>query len=183
MFFFFFFNDTATTEIYTLSLHDALPIFPELAPRLLGGRAGLRRDIRVAAPERPGLALAGHPETLQAGTVQLLGKSEVVYLAQIADEQRRLLLDRLGAAPIACLLLAHGAAPHPDLLEVCERHGIPLLGTPRTTERALEILGRHLEERLAPAITLHGTLIDIYGVGGPLPGRSGGGKSESALEL
>ena len=168
----------------TLPVGDLLSeIVPELALRLLCGRAGLRRDIRVAAPERPGLALAGHPETLQAGTVQLFGRSEVVYLAQIPDEQRRLLLDRLGAAPIACLLLTHGAGPHPDLLEVCERHGIPLLGTPRTTERALEILGRHLEERLAPAITLHGTLIDIYGVGVLILGESGVGKSESALEL
>jgi len=168
----------------TLPVGDLLsePL-PELAPRLLGGRAGLRRDIRVAAPERPGLALAGHPETLQAGTVQLLGKSEVVYLAQVPDEQRRLLLDRLGGAPIACLLLAHGAAPHADLVEACERHGLALLGTPRTTERATEILGRHLEERLAPAITLHGTLIDIYGVGVLILGESGVGKSESALEL
>ncbi len=168
----------------TLPVGDLLSeTLPELALRLVAGRSGIRRDVRVATPERPGLALAGHPEALQAGTVQLLGRSEVVYLTQIPDDQRRILLDRLGAAPIACLLLAHGVAAHPDLLEACERHGIPLLGTACTTERATEILGRHLEERLAPAITLHGTLIDIYGVGVLILGESGVGKSESALEL
>ncbi|MEK7282573.1 MAG: HPr kinase/phosphorylase, partial [Acidobacteriota bacterium] len=156
---------------------------PDLAPRLAGGKAGLKRDIAVAVPERPGLALAGHPETLQAGAVQVLGKSEVVYLAQLPAEQRRLLLDRLGGAPIACLLLTQGTPPHPDLLEACERHGLPLLVTTRPTERAIEVLGRHLEERLAPTITLHGTLIDIYGVGVLILGESGVGKSESALEL
>jgi len=156
---------------------------PDLALRLAGGKAGLKRDISVAVPERPGLALAGHPETLQAGAVQVLGKKEVVYLAQLPAEQRRLLLDRLGGAPIACLLLAHGSPPHADLLEACERHGLALLVTSRPAERAIEVLGRHLEERLAPTITLHGTLIDIYGVGVLILGESGVGKSESALEL
>lgn len=156
---------------------------PELSLRLAGGRAGLAHDISIAVPKRPGLALAGHPESLQAGTVQVLGKSEVVYLAQLSPEPRRLLLDRLGGAPIACLLLAQGTAPHPDLLDSCERHGLPLLVTARSTERAIEVLGRHLEEMLAPSVTLHGTLIDIYGVGVLILGESGVGKSESALEL
>ena len=156
---------------------------PDLALRLAGGKGGLRREITVAVPERPGLALAGHPETLQAGAVQVLGKSEVVYLAQLPPDPRRALLDRLGAAPVACLLVTQGSPPHAELLEACERHGLSLLVTPRPTERAIEILGRHLEDRLAPTLTLHGTLIDIYGVGVLILGESGVGKSESALEL
>lgn len=156
---------------------------PDVALRLAGGKAGLSREITAAVPERPGLALAGHPETLQAGTVQVLGKSEVVYLAQLSHEPRRLLLDRLGAAPIACLLVTQGNPPHAELLEACETHGLPILLTSRPTERAMEVLGRYLEDRLAPTITLHGTLIDIYGVGVLILGESGVGKSESALEL
>jgi HPr kinase/phosphorylase len=156
---------------------------PDLALRLVGGKAGLKREITVAVPERPGLALAGHPETLQAGAVQVLGKSEVAYLAQLPHDPRRALVDRLGAAPIACLLVTQGHPPHGDLLEACERHGLPLLLTSRPTERSIEVLGRHLEDRLAPTITLHGTLIDIYGVGVLILGESGVGKSESALEL
>jgi HPr kinase/phosphorylase len=156
---------------------------PDLSLRLAAGKAGLRREITAAVPERPGLALAGHPETLQAGTVQVLGRSEVGYLAQLSHEPRRLLLDRLGAAPVACLLVTQGSPPHAELLEACERHGLPILLTSRPTERAMEVLGRHLEDRLAPTITLHGTLIDIYGVGVLILGESGVGKSESALEL
>src|SRR5262249_44323427 len=72
---------------------------------------------------------------------------------------------------------------HADLVETVERHALPLLVTPRSTERALDLLGRYLEDRLAPSLTLHGTLIDIYGVGVLILGESGVGKSESALEL
>lgn len=168
----------------TLPVGDLLSEAPaELTLRLLGGRSGLTREIVIAVPERPGLALAGHPDTLLAGAVQVLGKSEVAYLGRISPEQRLLLLDCLGAAPIPCLLLTHAAHPHPDLLEAADRLAIPLLSTPRATGRAIDLLGRFLEDRLAPSVTLHGTLIDIYGVGVLILGESGVGKSESALEL
>jgi HPr kinase/phosphorylase len=168
----------------TLPVADLLSEAPaELTLRLIGGRAGLRRDILFAVPERPGLALAGQPDTLQAGAVQVLGKSEVDYLGRIPDAQRRLLFERLGAVPIPCILLTHGAPAHPELLEASDRLALPLLSTPRTTERAIDLLGRFLEERLAPSIAMHGTLIDIYGVGVLILGESGVGKSESALEL
>ncbi len=155
----------------------------ELSLRLIGGRAGLKRDILVPTPDRPGLALAGQPETLQAGAVQILGRSEIAYIERLPSGSRRVLLDRLGAAPTPCLLLTHGADAHADLIDAVERHGVPLLVTPRTTERTFDLLGRFLEDRLAPSITLHGTLIDIYGVGVLILGESGVGKSESALEL
>ncbi len=168
----------------TLPVGDLLAEAPaELTLRLLAGRTGLKRDITIAVPERPGLALTGQPDTLQDGAVQVLGKSEVVYLGRIPDEQRRLLLERLGSLPVPCLILTHAEAAHPDLLDASDRLAIPLLSTPRTTERAIDLLGRYLEERLAPSVALHGTLIDIYGVGVLILGESGVGKSESALEL
>jgi len=168
----------------TLPVGDLLSEAPaELTLRLVGGRGGLKRDVTSSIPERPGLALAGHPDTLLAGAVQVLGKSEVAYLGRIPEEQRRLLLDQLGAAPIPCLILTHASAPHPDLLEAADRLAIPLLSTPRTTERSIDLLGRYLQEKLAPSVALHGTLIDIYGVGVLILGESGVGKSESALEL
>jgi len=168
----------------TLPVGDLLSEAPaELTLRLVGGRSGLTREIVIAVPERPGLALAGHPDILLSGAVQVLGKSEVAYLGRISSEQRLLLLDCLGAAPIPCLLLTHAAPPHPDLLEAADRLAIPLLSTPRATGKAIDLLGRFLEDRLAPSVTLHGTLIDIYGVGVLILGESGVGKSESALEL
>ncbi len=168
----------------TLPVDDLLsqPL-PDLKLRLLAGSSGLHRPITAAVVERPGLALAGQPESLQAGTVQILGRSEVAYLAQISQEQRRHLLDRIGLAEVACLILTDTAAAHPDLLAAAETHGLPLLVAEQSTERLADVLGRYLEDRLAPSVTVHGTLIDIYGVGVLILGESGVGKSESALEL
>ncbi len=155
----------------------------DLGLRLLAGSSGLGRPIGAAVLQKPGLALAGHPEMLRTGTVQVLGRSEVAYLEQIPAEQRRSVLGRVTGVPIACFILTHGASPHPDLVGAAETSGIPLLVTARSTARLIDVLGRHLEERLAPVVTIHGTLIDIYGVGVLILGESGVGKSESALEL
>jgi HPr kinase/phosphorylase len=155
----------------------------ELGLRLLAGTPGLKRAITVAVIQKPGLALTGHTELLMPGAVQVLGRSETAYLEQVPAAQRRTALERVAGVPVACLILTHGAAAHPDLVRVAEDHAIPLLVTPRATSSLVELLGSHLEEALAPSLTLHGTLIDIYGVGVLILGESGVGKSESALEL
>jgi HPr kinase/phosphorylase len=168
----------------TLPVGDLLTgAIPDLGLRPLAGSAGLKRPIATAAVQKPGLALAGHPESLKPGSIQVLGRSEVAYIAQIPDDERRHLLERLARAPIACLVLTHGAAPHADLIAAADGVAMPVLGTPHPTARLIETLARHLEERLAPTVTVHGTLIDIYGVGVLILGESGVGKSESALEL
>src|SRR5882672_2557351 len=155
----------------------------DLALRLLAGTAGLGRPITTTAVQKPGLALAGQEELLRPGTVQALGRSEVAYLARIPADTRRSLLDRVARAPVACFILTHGSEAHPDLVSAVDAHGVPLLATRRSTARLIEVLGRFFEDRLAPCVTLHGTLIDIYGVGVLILGESGVGKSESALEL
>ncbi len=155
----------------------------DLSLRLLAGTAGLKRPVTAAVIQKPGLALAGHPEMLRAGAVQVLGRSEVAYIEQLSVEQRRVVLQRVAGVPVACFILTHGATAHPDLVKAAESSGIPLLVTGRSTARLVDVLGRHLEERLAPTVTIHGTLLDIYGVGVLMLGESGIGKSESALEL
>jgi HPr kinase/phosphorylase len=168
----------------TLAVGDLLAAtLPDLSLRLVAGAAGRGRRIAATGVDRPGLALAGDPESLGVGTVQVLGRSEQAYLAQIPDDRRRTLLERLARTPIACLIVSHGAPPHPDLLNAAEAGGIPLLVTAAPSARVADLLGRHLEDRLAPSVTIHGTLIDIYGVGVLILGESGVGKSESALEL
>jgi HPr kinase/phosphorylase len=112
-----------------------------------------------------------------------MGHGEAAYVAQLADEPRRALAERLCALPLACLVVTHGAAPHPDLASAADRAALPLFATPRTTLETMDVLRRYLEERLAPSQTVHGTLMDIYGVGVLILGESGIGKSESALEL
>lgn len=156
---------------------------PSLNLRLLAGAGGLQRPISVPAAERPGLALAGQPDTLEPGSVQVLGRREAAWLAGLEPAARRALLERMANLPVACLILARGTPPHSDLVAAAETFALPLLSTPRPTGLLLERLSRVLEERLAPTVAIHGTLIDIYGVGVLILGESGVGKSESALEL
>jgi len=151
--------------------------------RILAGRNGQNRPISSPAPQKPGLALAGQQERLRAGTVQVLGRGEISFLRTIPAETRRALLAQMERAGIACLILTHGAAPGAEIQEAADAGGLPILGTPQPTSTLMESLGRYLEDRLAPSTTLHGTLIDAYGVGVLILGESGVGKSESALEL
>jgi HPr kinase/phosphorylase len=156
---------------------------PELGLRLAAGSKGLQRRIQTGAPGRPGLALAGRTDSLLPDSVQVLGRSETGYLAGLTAGERRILLEQLERVPIACLVMTHGLAPPADLLAAAEAIALPVLTTSRETGSLIESLGRLLEERLAPSVTIHGTLIDIYGVGVLILGESGVGKSESALEL
>jgi HPr kinase/phosphorylase len=157
--------------------------FAKLKLRLIAGSSGLRRQITIGGAFRPGLALAGGLEELEPGTLQILGRSEIAYLSRIPDAQRKELLQLLAQSSVACLVLAQGADPPDDLVGAVEERGVPLLSTRSATTLAIEVLGRFLEERLAPSVTIHGTCMDIYGVGVLILGESGVGKSESALEL
>jgi HPr kinase/phosphorylase len=157
--------------------------FTKLKLRLIAGGSGLHRQITSGDAFRPGLALAGGLEEIEPGTVQILGRSEIAYLNRIPDRQRKELLWRLAQSRLACLVIAHGADPPPDLVGAVEEHGVPLFSTRRTATLAREVLGRALEERLAPSVTIHGTFMEIHGVGVLILGESGVGKSESALEL
>ncbi len=156
---------------------------PGLAVRLVAGAAGLRRAITDGVAHRPGLALADGTDELTPGSLQVLGRSEIAYLRRITAEQRRDVLAQVAASQIACLVLTHGADPPPGLVDTVERHGLALLSTRSATPQAIELLGHHLQERLAPTVTIHGTFMDISGVGVLILGESGIGKSESALEL
>jgi HPr kinase/phosphorylase len=175
-------TERETTSILTVGdlLAEGL-LEPPL--RLLAGSGGLRRTITDPAVRRPGLALAGRPESLPPGTLQILGLSESAWLAERDPAARQAVLERLSRSGVACLVLSHGQDPTPDLVRACESHALPLLGHRLPSAALMERLRRCLEERLAPSITVHGTLIDIYGVGVLILGESGVGKSESALEL
>src|SRR5260221_8704582 len=137
----------------------------------------------AAVIQKPGLALAGPPERMGVGTVQVLGRSEVAYLENLAAPQRRGVLERVAGVEVACFILTHGAAAHADLVKAAETADVALLATPRSTAALVDVLGRHLEERLAPSLSLHGTLIDIFGVGGLIFGEGGIGKRQSAPQI
>ncbi|MFQ5878069.1 MAG: HPr(Ser) kinase/phosphatase [Acidobacteriota bacterium] len=168
----------------TIPVGDLLTGLPsDFAMRVLAGGSGLDRSISSSLVQQAGLALAERADLLRPGTVQVLGRREVAYLSHLGERERRALLAQIGRIPIACLVVTHDATPHPDLVHTAQARELPLLGTAAPTARVVDALSRLLEERLAPEITLHGTFIDIYGVGVLILGESGMGKSESALEL
>ncbi|MCL1995446.1 MAG: HPr(Ser) kinase/phosphatase [Defluviitaleaceae bacterium] len=132
---------------------------------------------------RPGLQLAGFYDRFNNEYVQMLGRNEMYYLASLSTEQRNASLEKLFASGIPCVVITHGM----DLLDEISIHAtvsnVPVYSTKLpSSEFSSEVL-RWLKMELAPSITLHGVLLDIYGEGVIIMGESGVGKSETALQL
>jgi HPr kinase/phosphorylase len=151
---------------------------------LLAGRQGLHRAIRVADINRPGLTLAGFYEFYRGERVQVVGMGESAFIATLSSAQRVEIFERIFTTPdLPCVVLTHGRDPVPEMLEECDRNGIPLFKTGWETARLIGELTAYLEERLAPCMSVHGVLVNVYGMGVLILGDSGIGKSECALEL
>ena len=150
---------------------------------LLGGAAGIEKEITVPRIQKPGLALAGFIEYIHPGRVQILGQSEITFLNGQPSDHRRKILNEVCACGVTCFVISKGLTPPDELLSASEFFGIPLLRTEKVSSDTIDRLTEFLEERLAPCITLHAVLLDIYGVGVLILGDSGVGKSECALDL
>ena len=157
--------------------------FP-LKMRLLAGRSGLSNEIRVRYVQKPGLALAGYTDYLIPHRIQVFGKTEISYLRSLDLEQQRESMRRFfDAADVACCIVARGMEVPPMMVEACENAGVPLLLTELLTPDAIAILTRVLTAHFATRDSLHGVLLDVFGVGILLMGDSGVGKSECGLDL
>lgn len=150
---------------------------------LLGGAAGLERRISLPHIQKTGLALAGFDEYLRPGRVLIFGESEIRFLDRLDGETRRRTFRQLFARDLPCVVITMALEPQPELVAEAERSGIPLLRTALTTPVAIARLTTMLEDRMAPAETRHGVLMDILGLGVFITGESGIGKSECALDL
>jgi HPr kinase/phosphorylase len=161
-------------------LHEAGSL---LRLHLAAGRAGLDRQIQLSRVQRPGLALTGFTEYLRYGRVQIVGGSEVSYLAKLRAPRRRAILSRLARADITCFVVTKGLAPPPELQAAAEARGVPLLTSPLQSTEFIKQLSTYLDQRLAQRTLLHAVLLDVFGLGVLVVGESGIGKSECALEL
>ncbi len=167
-----------------LSIQDLLgEMEAGLDLELLAGERGLGNLVQVPRIQKPGLALAGYTTNLHPDRLQVLGSTELSYLAQLPPEKAEKNLVKLCALDISGFIITKGQTPPPLLLRETERNGIPLLRTHHQSSTFISLITKFLEERLLPSTTVHGVLVDILGVGVLLLGNSGIGKSECALEL
>jgi HPr kinase/phosphorylase len=150
---------------------------------LLAGERGLGKCIQVPRIQKPGLALAGYTTNLHPDRIQVLGSTELSYLAHLSPEKVERNLRKLCSLDISCFIITKGQEPPELLVRDAEAQGIPLLRTHHQSSTFISLITKFLEERLLPSTVVHGVLVDVLGVGALLLGKSGIGKSECALDL
>jgi HPr kinase/phosphorylase len=155
----------------------------DLHLEICAGSDGLSREISVTDLNRPGLALGGFFENFRWERIQVLGRGELAYINQVALKQGNDSLKEFFKFKIPCIILTHRMQPRPELVELCNQFHVPLVVSGLETATLIAELSSYLEERISPTITLHGVLVDVYGLGVLISGNSGIGKSECALEL
>lgn len=141
--------------------------------------------VRITIPEvnRPALQLAGFFEHFDKERVQIIGNVEYAFLDNMQRQNRQWVYEKLMSSGIPCLILCRGNKPDEDMIEAGLKYGVPIMSTDIETSRFNAELSRWLNVQLAPCITRHGVLVDVYGEGVLIMGESGIGKSEAALEL
>jgi len=154
-----------------------------LALELLTEGCELQRLIEVPNISSPGLALAGYVGRFPRGRLQVVGETEMSYLRSLGPEQLRRVLGEFFSLDMPAVIVTKGQEVPAIMLELAAARGVPLLRTQLKTGEFYRRVQPYLEERFAPTTTVHGSLVDVYGVGLLFVGRSGIGKSECALDL
>lgn len=139
--------------------------------------------IRERELHRPGLALSGFVQVFSYKRIQIIGNSEIAYLKTLSSNLRKGSIRQVLEFDIPCIIVTDKNPPPDELLEISDEKNIPVFVTPLTTTKLTQLLSEYLDEKFAPQITMHGSLVNVYGVGILFTGRSGIGKSEIALDL
>ncbi|MBI4196781.1 MAG: HPr(Ser) kinase/phosphatase [Deltaproteobacteria bacterium] len=151
---------------------------------LLAGRKGLdKKKIIIPHIQKPGLALTGETSNLHPGRVQVLGNPEMKFLLKTKPAELETLFQKLCHLDLACFVITDARKPPAIFVKQAERAGIPLLTTALSSAIFIVRISKFLEENLTETTTAHGVLVDVFGVGILLTGKSGMGKSECGLEL
>lgn len=132
---------------------------------------------------RPALQLTGYFEHFEESRIQMIGNVEYTFIQQMSDAEKKTRYDAFLKFDIPCVIFCRSLQPDEIFLEEAIKNEVPVLGTDRPTSEFMAELIYTLGEELAPCITVHGVLVDVYGEGLMITGDSGIGKSEAALEL
>ncbi len=151
--------------------------------KLISGEEGIGRHILTSDISRPGLEMAGYFTHYPAKRVQLLGKTELSFFDMLSRDVQFDRMNKLCSQDTPAIIISHDMEVPEALIVASEEHHVPVLTTKLATTRFSSLLTNYLESRLAPTTAVHGVLVDIYGIGVLITGKSGVGKSETALEL
>ena len=150
---------------------------------LVSGEEGIGRHISISDISRPGIEIAGYFTHYPSNRIQLLGKTEISFLGLLEPEEKQDRMMKLCALDTPVIIIAHDMEVPEELIVASNEKSVPVLTTKMPTTRFSSKLTNFLESKLAPTTAVHGVLVDIYGVGVLITGKSGVGKSETALEL
>jgi len=153
-----------------------------LGLRWVAGREGLDRKIPSSHIQKPGLALAGLAP-IDERRVQILGEKEMIYLNSVGESELELRLDLLMSADIPCVIITRNLDIHPTMLQAADAANVPLFRTLCDTGEFIQSLSKYFTEAFSEFATLHGVLVEAFGLGVMIIGASGVGKSECALDL
>ena len=155
----------------------------KLSLTLVGGKNGLDNVIISLEVNRPGLVLAGFVDLFTYNRVQIIGNTEILYLKTLKEKERKEAFEIICQFDLPFILFTNDKYPTPDFIEICDEKAIPLIVTSLPTTQFLHLFSYYLEDIYATTTSLHGTLMDVYGVGMLFTGRPGIGKSEVSLDL
>ncbi len=155
----------------------------ELELKLIAGEGGLKKKVSNSKVQRPGMILYGYPEYLPSGSILVFNSNELKYLSKIPSNKRKEILENISSINVACIIITGKANIPKEIKKISNKYKVPLLSAALSDEDCFDKMSDLLSIKMAPMITIHGVLIDVYGVGILLLGGSGVGKSECALDL
>ncbi len=155
----------------------------DLQITLVGGKEGLGKEVTVGDLNRPGLGLAGFFDFFAFDRIQIFGLGETAFIRQLAVDRKREIYQKFFSFDVLCCIFTHNEFPDEMFLEFANEYKVPTFVTKHRTTRFISLLTHVLEEFFSPLVVMHGTLVDVFGVGVLLMGKSGVGKSECALEM
>lgn len=141
------------------------------------------REVNVPDINRPALQLTGYFDHFDSDRVQIIGYVEYTYLQTLPQDEKMKMYDKLLSHQIPCVIFCRNLPPEEELLQKAVENQVPIFTTPKQTSDFMAEIIRWMNVKLAPCISIHGVLVDVYGVGVLIMGESGIGKSEAALEL
>ena len=141
------------------------------------------KEVSIPEVNRPALQLSGFFDHFDSDRVQIIGYVEYTYLQTLDYERKIKIYDELVTYKVPCIVYSRNLEPDKELIEKAAKQDIPIFQTEKQTSGFMAELIRWMNVKLAPCISIHGVLVDVYGVGVLIMGESGIGKSEAALEL